>query len=350
MLSLLLKTLLLIVWSEIKPDEQVVFFPTAAWYDEEESHWNVPIHGWIFEPEHNTWSREAVFDLLDDTLQFDEDSMDEKLFRRRSAWLMVDNERGKRVQIRLGESLYDLTASTANGHFHTTLSISAEEAAKLGVPPARDSWVKFSAVTQPTDPRTFSGQVQFVWPQGTSVVSDIDDTLKISDVVDKKKLLENTFLKPYQATPGMIEAMRHLSQPAAAFHYVSASPWQLFPELQSFTDEAGYPRGSWHLKSFRVLDRSFINLLTDPVNYKLAALEPILKRWPSRRFILIGDTGEKDPEVYGELARRYPEQIQKIWLRDVTGDKQVTARHQAAMRDVPAEKWILFVDGNEIVK
>ncbi len=333
---------------EIKSDEEVVFFPTAAWYDAANDSWRTPIHGWIFEPERKSWRRELVLDLLGVSLEFADDSPEAAIFQRRGAWLFVDNERDKRVQIRLGDQTYELPESAANGHFQTTLAIPAKVARAWGVTTERDTTLTYSAIRRAGDPRTFTGQVHFLAPRGTSIVSDIDDTIKISEVLDRQKLLENTFLKPFRATPGVVAAYQRYARRRIAFHYVSASPWQLFPELHAFAAAVGYPSGSWHLKQFRTIDRSALNLLSDPVEYKLVTIEPLLKSWPERRFILIGDTGEKDPEVYGELARRHPAQIERIWLRNVTGDQPNAARYQQALRDLPASQWRLFVDGSEL--
>ena len=60
-----------------------------------------------------------------------------------------------------------------------------------------------------------------------------------------------------------------------------------------------------------------MQLFADPLEYKLKQIEPILKMFPKRKFILIGDSGVKDPEVYKELFTRYPDQIEKFWIRDV---------------------------------
>ncbi|MBL8826628.1 MAG: App1 family protein [Planctomycetaceae bacterium] len=333
---------------EIKSDEQVVFFPTTAWYDKTSDSWQTPIHGWIFEPEPGSWRRELVLDMLGVSFEFADDSPEAAIFHRRGAWLLVDNERDKQVQIRLGDQTYELPESAANGHFQTTLAIPSAVARAWGVTTERDTTVAYSAITKTADRRKFTGQIHFLAPRGTSIVSDIDDTIKISEVLDRQKLLENTFLKPFRATPGMVEAYRRYAERGLAFHYVSASPWQLFPELHSFAGTVGYPAGSWHLKPFRTLDRSALNLLADPVEYKLATIEPLLKSWPERRFILIGDTGEKDPEVYGELARRHPAQIERIWLRNVTDEQPDAPRYHRAMRDLPSSQWRLFVDGAEL--
>jgi phosphatidate phosphatase APP1 len=68
----------------------------------------------------------------------------------------------------------------------------------------------------------------------------------------------------------------------------------------------------------------------------------MFQRWPRRRFVLIGDSGEKDPEIYGDLARRFPEQVQRIDVRDLKGEGRDSPRMKAAFRDVPPEKWTLI--------
>ena len=53
--------------------------------------------------------------------------------------------------------------------------------------------------------------------------------------------------------------------------------------------------------------------------------------FPGRRFLLVGDSGERDPEVYAEVARRRPEQVTGIAIRQVAG--RLSARRQQAWLD-----------------
>lgn len=62
----------------------------------------------------------------------------------------------------------------------------------------------------------------------------------------------------------------------------------------------------------------------------------------------MGDSGEKDPEIYGELARRHPEQIEAIYIRDVTGEGPEAERYGEAFRDVPEGKWRVFKEAGEL--
>jgi len=91
--------------------------------------------------------------------------------------------------------------------------------------------------------------------------------------------------------------------------------WQLYPPLQDFIRSSRFPPGTFHLRNFRWKDESFFNLFKSPEGHKLAVIEPLLERFPKRRFILVGDSGEKDAEIYETLARKYPQQIVHIMIR-----------------------------------
>jgi phosphatidate phosphatase APP1 len=91
-------------------------------------------------------------------------------------------------------------------------------------------------------------------------------------------------------------------------------------------------------------DSSFRALFEDPLTYKLNAIEPLIKDFPDRKFILVGDSGEKDPEAYATLARYHPAQVLSICIRDVTDEPADSPRYREAFRDVPPAKWQLFRD------
>lgn len=128
-----------------------------------------------------------------------------------------------------------------------------------------------------------------------------------------------------------------------SLHYVSASPYQLFEELNNFFQRVGFPPATFHLKKIRVKDKTLLQLFADPKDYKLGQIEPLLRTYPLRKFILVGDSGEKDPEVYKELYRKYPDQIEKIWIRNVNG------ANATRMEGVGDDKWKYFEDGYDLM-
>ncbi len=70
--------------------------------------------------------------------------------------------------------------------------------------------------------------------------------------------------------------------------------------------DTGFPNGTFHLKQFRLTDSSALDLLSSQQETKFAAIKPLLDAFPQRVFILIGDSGEQDPEIYGRIGANTP--------------------------------------------
>ncbi len=324
--------------SPIKQDEEVVFFPTAARLSADSSHWIVPIHAWVFEREEESLWRQGALETLARSLELDASAGESEIFKDRARWFLVDNERGKRLRVTLSEGSEDLGPSEADGFLNAEVRLrrraTTEDSASI--------WLGYAAVLPAGDDRVFQGEALLVAREGLSVVSDIDDTIKISQVTDKKALLANTFLKPFETVPRMAPAYRRLAEAGAVFHYVSSSPWQLFPALTDFMRASAFPRGSFHLRTFRLKDESFFNLFKSAQATKPSVIEGLLAAYPKREFILIGDSGEQDPEIYGALARRHPGRIRHIYVRQVT--PYDAERYRAAFAGLPVTLWTVFRD------
>jgi len=70
-----------------------------------------------------------------------------------------------------------------------------------------------------------------------------------------------------------------------------------------------------------------------------------------RTLVLIGDSGERDPEIYGFIARKYPKRIHQIFIRAVKDESKDDQRFLKAFKDIPREKWMVFNDPiNELPK
>jgi phosphatidate phosphatase APP1 len=324
---------------QIRSDERVVFFPTAARLNDQGT-WTIPLHGWIYEPEQGDVLRDATVTSFRRLLGLDSDGDEARIFADRCRLFLVDNEGGKRIEVRFGDRVVALRASDPDGHFQAETRLDSSTVNRL----ARNGQLPFQAVTSLGDERTFAGSVLIVPQHGISVISDIDDTIKVSEVTDRRKLLENTFLREYRAVDGMAGVYRRWSDRGAIIHYVSSSPWQLYEPLNQFLRSAGFPAATLHLKRFRLKDSSFWNLFSDPLATKPPIIESLLQAYPQRRFVLVGDSGEQDPEVYGLIARRFPRQIAKVYIREVTGALADYPRYQQAFQDVPRDSWQVFTD------
>lgn len=130
------------------------------------------------------------------------------------------------------------------------------------------------------------------------------------------------------------------------FHYVSNSPWELLPAINRFFIENMFPSGSLHLRNFNLL-------YLDPIKNKRAAIQDLFRNLPDRKFIFVGDSGEKDLEMYTilhanlrytALAKEYPGRVLRIYIRDVTKPKIIQSIEGIA-REAPtsgSEKQRLF--------
>ncbi len=325
--------------SNLKPTDEIQFFPTIARLADGE--WEIPVHGWVFERER----RSAALALLEKSLGIKLGELkpeERQVFEKRAAWFMTDNHRGRIPVLSLCGRRISAEKSTPNGHFFQTLRLPPATLKTCEGNGSGAATLPFQTVLPKADARVFSGSAFLLPSEGLSIISDIDDTIKISEVRDKTTLLRNTFAREFQSVPGMAEAYQRFWKKQAFFHYVSASPYQLYPDLREFAQKAGFPDGSFHLKTFRWKDESFFSLFLDPEVYKKSVIEPLIERFPGRRYILIGDSGEKDPEAYGAVARRFPDKIQKIYIRNVSNEDRTAARYATAFRDVPPALWEIF--------
>ena len=164
--------------------------------------------------------------------------------------------------------------------------------------------------------------VQIIEPKGVSLITDIDDTIKHSNILlGAKEIFRNTFVRDLNdmVIDGVRDWYGTLHDMGVKLHYCSNSPWQLYPVLATFFKRAGLPPGSLHLKQYS----GMLQGIFEPVaERKKGTLEKIMYDFPERRFLLIGDSGEADLEVYTELSVAYPGRIVAVFIRDVTTPEQ----------------------------
>ena len=137
----------------------------------------------------------------------------------------------------------------------------------------------------------------------------------------------------------MSEIYQHWKSRGYKFHYVSSSPWQLYPVLSDFISVKRFPQGSMHLKLVRLKDESLLNLFAPPEDGKLPVITELFTQYPDRQFILVGDSGERDPDIYAQVARQYPERIIRIYIRDVKNDRESVEK---IFTSLPRKKWVVF--------
>lgn len=176
-------------------------------------------------------------------------------------------------------------------------------------------------------PAAYAGQrgrgLLYVHPSSaaTGLISDIDDTVVKTFVTDKKRMLTQLFSKnaaQLEAVSGAAQNYQAVQKMGTtAFFYVSGSPQNLYVRLQSFLQNNGFPGGPILLKNIGE------DSLFSQADYKLRRIERILAAFPLMRFVLVGDSGERDPEIYLEIQKRHPAAIIAIVIRKVAGLKHL---------------------------
>jgi len=147
----------------------------------------------------------------------------------------------------------------------------------------------------------------------------------------------------------MSERYRHYeSIYNATFHYLTASPDQLYPFLREFFDREQFPLGSYHMRHFTWFDTNFFQFFASKsfIKQKTKILDMFFQETRSRRFILFGDVFQKDPEIYANIYDKYPERILKIFIR--VSKKNISNRLKQVFQNIPKDKWATFVNGNDL--
>ncbi|QOD60299.1 DUF2183 domain-containing protein [Polaribacter haliotis] len=162
------------------------------------------------------------------------------------------------------------------------------------------------------------------------VISDIDDTILQTGVVStfKWRLLINTFFK----SPNKRKALEGASKFYSLLHlgksgknanplfYVSHSPWNLYRYLEVFLKKNNFPKGAILLRTF---GNMFQKKTAKTKPQKQKEIVNILKTYTNLSFILIGDAGEHDADIYMEIVKLYPNRIKAIYLRSVRHVKRM---------------------------
>jgi phosphatidate phosphatase APP1 len=329
--------------------DRVVLFPSLGHLSRDGRQWIVHVHGDVSTTGKMTLGRRVLLRLLQRTMRASDEELASSLFQERIARFVARDRAGRRIALELGQHVYRLPKKTRrNGHFQSAVRISVDELQEITAGTAEADGIVPLAVPGTAESPPAFGRAYLLPRTGLSVISDIDDTLKHSHVACKRTLLTNTFLRPFETIPGMAMLFRDWASQGAAFHYVSSSPWQLYEHLEQHLTAEGFPEGSFHLRAFRLRDHLLRRILMMRRSGKIGVIRSLMKMFPQRRFLLVGDSGEHDPEIYGTLARRYRRQIAGILIRRIDGPGNSKRRFGRALRQVDPALITLFRDAEEL--
>ena len=195
-----------------------------------------------------------------------------------------------------------------------------------------------------TDPCRTPIEVRVPGPDARfGILSDIDDTILRTGVQRAGQMIRQTFTGSALTRvpfPGAAELYRDLEAGANPVFYVSSSPWNLHAFVLAFLRHRGFPMGP-------VLLRDLLGTAAGREE-KTGRIREILDLHPRLPFVLIGDSGERDPEIYADIVRTYPGRILAVYIREVRldpGDGRVERVSQAWAHDVP---FVLAADSDAV--
>ncbi len=187
------------------------------------------------------------------------------------------------------------------------------------------------------------------------VISDLDDTVLKSNVISKVKMIylalfKNAYTRlAFRGVPALYWALRKGSSgdQKNPIFYVSNSPWNLYDVIDEFMDVNHIPKGPVLLRDFGHANNP---ALSDAYKkHKYNETVKILETYPHLPFILIGDSGEKDADMYLEVAKNYPGRILCIYIRTVK-DKKRTERVKKLAKGEINVPLLLIEDSLDIAK
>lgn len=204
-------------------------------------------------------------------------------------------------------------------------------------------------------PVTAVGQVLIPHEQAEyGIISDIDDTVLQTKATNYIRMMQKTFFYnaqtrlPFEGVAAFYRALHMGSNDSSTrnpLYYVSSSPWNLYDMLEEFFKMQDIPAGPFMLRDLKLdLTKLF---KSGHKEHKLRQIEKIFDHTGNLPFILIGDSGQKDPEIYREVVREYPGRVLAIYIRDVSQKRRDQQISQIMNESASLGAEMLFVKDTE---
>jgi len=310
--------------------QQILFAPSVASVSGA-NQWSMVCQGRIFEP-----AEGRIQALIDDIVApLVGASRTDPLFRARVGYFVSGSIQGVRPSITLGDQVVQLAPSDPAGYFEADIPLTDDQVALL----SRDGVITFESQSTSNNPARFPGSAVPVQEEGVIVVSDIDDTIKETNVRVHAQAIANTLVRPFRPVAGMPDVYRAWKEASGRrvhFHIVSAGPWQFHEPLRRFTEEAGFPAFTWDMRPVDLADPKA--LIAETVNpnperlyhFKVKKIRDLMARFPRRHVVLVGDSGEKDPETYATILSdsEFADRVDAVFIHNVTEEGKGSKRYQ----------------------
>lgn len=168
------------------------------------------------------------------------------------------------------------------------------------------------------------------------IVSDVDDTIMVSMVPHKLLAVRYAFVDKVssrQSVPGMSHFLHGLQNQVARdqaaspdgpppFFFLSTGAWNTVPVLRQFLNRGGFPRATMLLRPWWITDHGFPSTGSA---FKLSQFKKLVEMLPQVKWVLVGDNGQHDPEVFLEFSKRWPQKLAAVAIRSLLPREHFTS-------------------------
>lgn len=228
----------------------------------------------------------------------------------------------QKIRVSLGDSAVD--AETDRGGY---LDV---ELTGHGLPPGwHDATIESGGVKVSAPVQVIGDDVTF------GIVSDIDDTCLLTMLPRPMLAAYNTFVVQETArrvVPGMAAMYRSLlaHHPSSPILYLSTGAWNTHSTLTRFLRRHGFPSGAMLLTDWGPTESSWFR---SGQAHKKAQLQRLAREFPHIRWLLVGDDGQHDPQIYEDFALKHPTNVEVVAIRQLTATQQVLSHGHPLSHD-----------------
>ncbi|KAI1389122.1 uncharacterized protein F4822DRAFT_270345 [Hypoxylon trugodes] len=193
---------------------------------------------------------------------------------------------------------------------------------------------------------TGNATAYLVPPTGFTIISDIDDILRVTKIYDPKEGLLNSFARAFTPWMNMPEIYANWSAtiPNFHFHYLTTTPEQITRNYMEFIYKT-YPLGSFDTRPLNFSD------VSATLSIRRALLDKIFQTFPERKFVLVADTSNSDVmKDYPQMVHDYPGQVQCIFLRNTTAtdSSDLFPYDTSGFKDIDQRQYMFFVTPDDL--
>jgi len=198
---------------------------------------------------------------------------------------------------------------------------------------------------------------KFLVPSAThlALISDIDDTFLVSHATQLRKKLkvllsENAqSRKPFHAVVRHYQLLAKEEDHQRPFFYISSSEWNLYDYLQEFKHNYQIPEGIYLLSSLKQINQ-LLHTHQQKHDGKYMRIIRILKAFPELHFILLGDDGQRDPDIYHSVVKQFPTNIRCVYIRQIEQQPTATMHNMIASMNILGVPLCYFKNSEEAIE